>query len=233
MKQSLPCHKPIHEWPAAERPREKLIALGAENLSNAELLAILIATGTDKLSAVELGKDLLSKFKTLENLASVSRAQLEEIKGIGTAKALTLQAAFQLSRNLHKEMAERRMATFKHPSHVAEMFKPQIGHLRQEVFAIVLLNSSGKYLLSEIITKGTLNASLVHPREVFRPAIQNSAASIILLHNHPSGQLQPSQDDLKITQQLVASGKIIDIPVLDHIIVTDTDYLSLREEGFI
>jgi DNA repair protein RadC len=233
MKRSLPYYKPIYEWPVGERPREKLIALGAQNLSNAELLAILIATGTDKLSAVELGKDLLAKFKSLENLASVSRAQLEEIKGIGTAKALTLQAAFQLSRNLHKEMAERRIAIFKQPSHVAEMFIPQIGHLRQEVFAIALLNSSGRFLLSEIITKGTLNASLVHPREVFRPAIQNSAASIILVHNHPSGQLQPSKEDLKITQQLVASGKIIDIPVLDHIILSDTDYLSLKEEGYL
>jgi DNA repair protein RadC len=233
MSESIALHKPINEWPIGERPREKLITLGTENLSNAELLAILISTGTDGLSAVEVGRELLRKFETLEKLASAPRKQLQEVQGIGIAKALILQAAFQLSRKLHMELAERRIAIFKNPANVAEMFIPQIGHLKQEVFAIALLDSAGSFMQSEIITKGTLNASLVHPREVFRPAIQNSAASVILIHNHPSGQLEASKEDLKITQQLVDSGKIIDIPVLDHIILSDTSYISMREQGLI
>jgi DNA repair protein RadC len=233
MSESIVLHKPINKWPIGERPREKLIALGSENLSNAELLAILISTGTDGLSAVEVGKELLRKFETLEKLASAPRKQLQEVQGIGIAKALILQAAFQLSRKLHMELAERRIAIFKNPANVAGMFIPQIGHLKQEVFAIALLDSAGRFMQSEIITRGTLNASLVHPREVFRPAIQNSAASIILIHNHPSGQLEASKEDLKITQQLVDSGNIIDIPVLDHIILSDTSYLSMHEQGLI
>jgi DNA repair protein RadC len=115
---------------------------------------------------------------------------------------------------------------------VANHFIPRIGHLKQEVFAIALLDSSGKLVHSEIITKGTLNASLVHPREVFKIAINNFAASIIIVHNHPSGQLKPGKDDLAITQQLVASGKIIDIPVVDHIIVANNNFLSMREDGY-
>jgi DNA repair protein RadC len=233
IKEIIPFYKPIREWPSGERPREKLMKVGAEHLSTAELLAILISSGTEKLSAVELGRELLNKFKNLENLAHASQAQLQEIKGIGVAKALTLQAAFQISRNLQKEIAEKTTHFFKHPAQVAKIFIPRIGHLKQEVFALALLDSSGKFIHSEIITRGTLNASLVHPREVFRIAIYNSAASIILVHNHPSGQLIASQDDLRITQQLVESGKIIEIPVLDHIIVSNTDYVSLREEGHI
>jgi DNA repair protein RadC len=232
MAKTIQPYQPIKKWPSGERPREKLLRIGAEHLSTAELLAILISSGTENLSAVEVGKAILNKFNTLENLANASCAQLEEVKGIGVAKALTLQAAFQISRNLQRELADKKIIFLKHPGHVANHFIPRIGHLKQEVFAIALLDSSGKLIHSEIITKGTLNASLVHPREVFKIAINNFAASIIIVHNHPSGQLKPSKDDLAITQQLVASGKIIDIPVVDHIIVANKKFLSMREDGY-
>jgi DNA repair protein RadC len=224
---------PITKWPEGERPREKLISLGPENLSSSELLAILISTGTDKLSAVDVGKLLLQKFKTLENLANASLTELMEMDGIGPAKAITLQAAFQLARNRQKEIAEKKFVYFKQPLDVAEIFIPKIGHLQQEIFAVVLLDASGKYIHSEIITKGTLNTSLVHPREVFKVAIKYAAGSIILVHNHPSGDLIPSREDHEVTRQIIEAGKLIEIPVHDHLIIAANGYLSMKEEGYI
>ncbi len=224
---------PITEWPENERPREKLSLFGPESLSPAELIAILISTGSGRLSALDLGKKLLHTFGSLENLASASITELLKINGIGTAKAITIKAAFQLSRNLDREIAQKKLQYVKEPSDVASIFIPELGHLKQEVFAIALLDSAGKYLLSEKITIGTLNASLVHPREVYKTAIKHSAASIILVHNHPSGQLSPSGEDLRITRQLVETGKILEIPVQDHIIIANKKYISLREMGYI
>ncbi len=224
---------PITEWPENERPREKLSLLGPESLSAAELIAILITTGSGKSSALDLGKNLLSTFGSLEDLASASISELEKVIGIGPAKAVTLKAAFQLSRNLDQEIAQKKLHYVREPADVASLFIPKLGHLKQEVFAIALLDSGGKYMLSEKITIGTLNASLVHPREVFKIAIKHSAASIILVHNHPSGQLSPSGDDLRVTQQLVETGKILEIPVQDHIIIANKKYISLRDLGYI
>jgi DNA repair protein RadC len=224
---------PINAWPEGERPREKLITSGPESLSAAELIAILLGTGTDKLNAVDLGKELLRSFGSLEHLASASVAELRNIRGIGAAKAIILKAAFQLSRNLDHELAHKELKYVREPSDVAKIFIPKLGHLKQEVFAIALLDSGGKYLHSENITVGTLNASLVHPREVYKSAIKHSAASVILVHNHPSGQLVPSSEDLRVTQQLVETGKILDIPVQDHLIIARNRFISLREEGYI
>jgi DNA repair protein RadC len=224
---------PINEWPEGERPREKLIAAGPESLSPAELIAILLGTGTGSLNAVDLGKQLLRSFGSLEDLAAASIAELRNIRGIGAAKAITLKAAFQLSRNLDQEVAQKGLTYVREPSDVAKIFIPKLGHLKQEVFAIALLDSGGKYLHNENITIGTLNASLVHPREVYKSAIKHSAASIVLVHNHPSGQLVPSSEDLRVTHQLVETGKILDIPVQDHLIIAGNRFISLREEGYI
>jgi DNA repair protein RadC len=210
-----------------------MIALGAENLTSVELLAILISSGTDRLNAVEVGKQLIQRFERLDRLALASRTELMKVEGIGQAKALILQAAFQLSRNMQREAAQQKFHCFKQPADVAKFFIPQIGHLQQEVFIGALLDSAGKYIHSETISKGTLNASLVHPREVFKPAIRFSAASIILIHNHPSGQLVASTEDLRVTQQLIESGKLLEIPVQDHLIVAGDKYISLREDGYL
>jgi len=207
--------------------------MGAASLSSAELIAILIGSGTGSISAIDLGKELLRRFATLENLSGASITELQKLKGIGCAKAVTLKAAFQLARNMQQEVARQKAKYVREPGDVANIFIPKIGHLKQEVFALALLDSAGRYINGEIITVGTLNASLVHPREVFRHAIAHSAASIILIHNHPSGQLIPSNDDLNVTTQLTETGRVLDIPVQDHIIVTNTKYISLREKGYI
>jgi DNA repair protein RadC len=221
----------IKNWPAGERPREKMISLGVENLTSAELLAVLISSGTGHLNALDIGKELIRYFETLQQLAVAARSELMRVEGIGPAKALILQAAFQLSRNMQREMAQQKFHFFKQPGDVARFFIPQIGHLKQEVFISAMLDSAGRYLHSETIFKGTLNASLVHPREVFKSAIRFSAASIILIHNHPSGQLLASPEDLRVTRQLIATGKVLEIPVQDHLIIADDKYISLREEG--
>jgi len=225
-------HSRITDWPTDERPRDKLLLKGSESLSSAELIAILLATGTGKTTAVDIGKSLLNKFGSIEKMSQASLNELTEISGIGPAKAITLMAAFQLSRNMHKEVAEKEFTYFKQPSDVAKVFIPMLGHEKKVVFAIALLDSAGKYMWSEKITVGTLNASLVHAREIFKPAIKHSAASVILIHNHPSGQLVPSAEDLKITKQIVEAGKILEIAVHDHLIVTQDSYISLKEEGY-
>jgi DNA repair protein RadC len=226
-------HSRITDWPENERPREKLLNKGSDALSSAELIAILLGTGTGKTTAVDLGKLLIKKFGSIEQMSQASLQELTEIQGIGPAKALTLMAAFQLSRNMQKEVAEKDFIYFKQPSDVAKIFIPMFGHEKREMFAIALMDTAGKYMWSEKITIGTLNASLVHAREIFKPAIKHSAASIILVHNHPSGQLTPSAEDLKITKQIVEAGKLLDINVHDHLIVTQDSYISLKEEGYI
>jgi DNA repair protein RadC len=224
---------PISEWPDSEKPREKLLKIGAENLTSAELLAILISSGTDRYNAIDIGKQLIRQFHNLENLANASCEELENIMGIGRARAVKLMASFQLSRNMMLEIAEAKPVFFQNPGDVARIFIPRIGHLKQEVFAVAHLDSAGKFINSEIITRGTLDTSLVHPREVFKSAIKHAAASIIVLHNHPSGQLMPSREDIKVTNQLADAGKLMEIPVQDHLIITRTGFLSMREDGYL
>jgi len=221
----------ITRWPEGDRPREKLSLIGAENLSSAELIAILLSTGTHNMNAVDIGKELINKFDTLEFLSQASLEELQELEGIGPAKAIKLHAAFQLSRNMQKEKAENKIIYCKNPEDVAKIFIPQMGHLKQEIFSIALLDSAGKFLRDREITRGIINASLIHPREVFRVAIKEAATSVILVHNHPSGQLKPSNEDLSITRQLVAAGETIGIPVQDHLIIAGNDFLSLKEAG--
>ena len=221
----------IDNWPVADKPREKLTRQGAEHLSSAELLAILLSSGTAKMNALDIGKSLIRRFQNLDNLATASLKELQETEGIGPAKAVILQAAFQLSRNMQGEQAESSLVYMRNPADVARLFIPRMAHLKQEVFAIALLDSAGKYMHSRDITKGIINASLVHPREVFRTAIREAAAAIILIHNHPSGQLNASTEDLAITRQLVETGDLIGIPVRDHLIIAGNAYTSLRETG--
>ncbi len=196
-------------------------------------MAILIASGTRKQSALDLGKALVRRFNTLENLSQASIEELQMLDGIGPAKAITLLASFQLSRNMKLEMAENQIVYFKSPADVAGIFIPKLGHLKQEVFSIALLDSAGKYIYSRDITRGTINASLIHPREVFRVAIKEAAAGIILVHNHPSGQFRPSKEDLSVTRQLVEAGEVVGISVKDHLIIAGNQFISLKEEGYI
>jgi len=221
----------ITDWPLDERPREKLIRLGAQAVSSAELIAILLGQGTAQLNAVELAKKLLRRFGTLEALSKASLKELQSISGIGPAKAVTLLAAFQLYRNLQKETAEQQIVSFRNPQQVAQIYQPILGHLKQEVFYAVFLDTAMQRIADMEITRGTADASLIHPREVFNAAVRHMAKGIIVLHNHPSGRLQPSIEDQKITDRLIESGKILDIPVYDHLIITRNGFYSFKEHG--
>ena len=223
----------ITDWPLEERPREKLIRLGSQAVSSAELIAILLGQGTARINAVELAKKLLRRFGTLEALSKASLKELQSIPGIGPAKAVTLLAAFQLYRNLQKETAERQIVSFRNPQQVAQIYQPILGHLKQEVFYAVFLDAAMQRIADMEITRGTTDASLIHPREVFNAAVRHMAKGIIVLHNHPSGRLQPSIEDQKITDRLVSSGKILDIPVYDHLIITADGFYSFKEHGLI
>ena len=224
-------HTKITEWPLDERPREKLMARGARALSDAELLAILIRAGTGKITAVDLAQTVLKDFKSLKNLSSRAVQELRAYKGLGDAKAIGLVAAFELGRRAAG--SETSNDPIQSPQHVVQKFQPDLRNLGYEVFKVILLNSANHFLRDVEISRGILNSSLVHPREVFRPAIMEPAASIILLHNHPSGNAEPSAEDIQITRQLVEAGKIMGIPVHDHIIIASNSYTSFSEKGLL
>jgi len=223
----------ITDWPIDERPREKLMQLGPQAVSNAELIAILLGHGTAKFNALELAKKLLREFKSLDALSGASLEEIQKIPGIGPAKAVTLLAAFQLYRNLQKQKAENEIVSFRNPDQVAKIYQPVLGSLQKESFFVILLNSAMKRILDFEVSRGTLDASLVHPREVFNVAVRNLAKGIIVMHNHPSGELKPSEEDIKTTERLVDSGKILEIPVYDHLIISENSYYSFRENGLI
>ena len=223
----------ITDWPLDERPRERLMKNGADSVSSAELIAILLGQGSVKNNAVDTAKHLLKKFKTLRGLAMASLVELQKVPGIGPAKSVTLLAAFQLYRNMQSETAEQSIVKFTDPAAVADIFIPVIGHLKKESFYVVLLDSGMKKIQDMEISRGILTESLVHPREVFNPAIRFNAKGLIVLHNHPSGILKPSPDDRAMTRRLVESGKILGIPIYDHLIITEKGYYSFRENGLV
>ncbi len=225
-------HSKITDWPKNERPREKLLDHGPASLSDAELLAILIRIGSGKITAVDLAKALLKEYESLERLTCKSIAELQRFHGLGEAKAIALIAAFELGR---RAASVNRTEKFRinSPEDVVRRFQPFVRDLKHEIFKVILLDSANHYLRDVTVSEGILNSSVVHPREVFHPAILEPAASIILLHNHPSGNREPSSEDIQVTKQMVEAGKIIGIPVQDHIIITDQSYTSLAERGIL
>jgi DNA repair protein RadC len=226
-------HSRITDWPPAERPRERLIKYGTDSISDSELIALLIGQGSARFNAVETAKRLLNEFSNLEGLSDASLDELQRVSGVGPAKAVKLIAAFQLCKNLEKSKAENAVVRFTDPSKVADIYKPVIGNLKKEVFYVVLLSSAMKRIADFEISRGILDASLVHPREVFNPAVRHSARGIIILHNHPSGELIPSDEDIAVTNRLVESGKILEIPIFDHLIITQKGYFSFREHDYL
>jgi len=221
----------ITDWPEDERPRERLQKYGAEAVSSAELLAILLGQGTARFNAVELARLLLKRFKSLEALSMASAAELQETPGIGPAKAVTLQAAFQLYHNLQAESAERQIISFRNPEQVAKIYQPLLGSSKQERFFVVLVDTAMQRIMDFEVSRGTLDSSLVHPREVFREAVKQAAKGIIVLHNHPSGQAFPSEADLQVTEKLSKSGKILGIELFDHLIITASDFYSFKNNN--
>lgn len=223
----------IKDWPQDDRPRERLVKYGARTLSDAELVAILLRTGDSSAgrNALDIARELLQRFGGLRNLASRDVRELCSVQGIGLVKAAQVAAAIELGRRLEAPDIER--VAFGSSTDVAHYFLPRLRDLRKEVFLVLLLDARNKLIKEVTVSEGSLTASIVHPREVFKPAILESAASVIFIHNHPSGDPTPSQDDLKITAQLVEAGRMIDIRVLDHIILGHRTFTSLASKGLI
>lgn len=224
-------HATIKEMPQEHRPRERLFAEGAESLSTVELLAILLRTGAKTCSSVQLASKLLAHFGGIRQLLEASVEEMSSIKGIGLAKASQVKAALELANRLTKYTGAKKKS-IKSPEDIAEILIGKMGHYDREHFVTVLLNTKNQIISIETASVGHLNASLVHPREIFKSAIKRSAASMILAHNHPSGDTAPSQEDVAVTKRLVKAGEILGIEVLDHIIVGDKRYTSLKQEGY-
>ena len=223
----------IKNWSESDRPREKLLQKGRASLTDAELLAILIGSGTRNESAVDLCKKILSGVgNNLSELGKLSIAQLKEFKGIGEAKAVTIVAALELGRRRRLEEALERKK-ISSSSSVFEMMQPVIGELPHEEFWIIYLNNSNKVIDQLLLSKGGITGTLVDVRLAFKKAIEVGATAIILTHNHPSGNLNPSTADKQLTQKLKTAGESLDIKVLDHIIVTEKSYFSFADEGLL
>ncbi len=220
----------IHQMPKEERPRERLTRYGSQALSSSELIAILLGNGTRGSSVIQLAQVLLSHFGSLESLADATVIELCQVKGIGQAKAIQLKAAFDLGRRalVPKEETKPRLDT---PIQAYKLFRDSYAYAKQENFIVVLQDVKGYLICWEVVAVGTLTETLVHPREVFYPAIRHKAATLLVVHNHPSGDPEPSEEDLAITRKLCEVGKVMDIPLVDHLIITPTKYVSLRERG--
>jgi DNA repair protein RadC len=227
----------LKDQPASERPRERLVSLGADALSPAELVAILLRTGLQVANVLEIAKQLVQKYGSLGALARASLDELQTVKGIGRDKAVTLAAAFALARRMAKELRQD-APVLDTPEAVANLMREDTRLRNVETFQILLLNTRRRLIDVAKISDGTLDTILVHPREVFKPAIAANAAAIILLHNHPSGEATPSEADIKVTRDLIRAGQLLKIEVLDHIILgratqeRPKDYMSLRELGY-
>jgi DNA repair protein RadC len=223
----------VHDLPLSERPRERLIKLGSEALSSPEVLALLLGRGIKGESVMLTAQKLLSKFGNLKNIASASVEELIQIKGIGPAKAAQIKAAFELSKRLENSFDEGPKNTVKSPEDVVKAAKNQLKGKRREHFLVLCLDTRNHLINTHKVSIGSLDCSIVHPREVFKDAISSCAASVVFVHNHPSGDPTPSEDDIKLTKRLVEASEIIGIEVLDHIIVCDKDFLSMKAKNLL
>ena len=230
-------HIRIKDRPANERPRERLVIHGTGSLSNAELIAILVRTGTKGVSALDIAAQLLNRFETLENLARASLDELRQTKGIGRDKAIGLKSAFVLAQRMAQEIL-REAPLMDAPQRIADFLREENRLYDVERFQALLLTTRRRLIRKEEISQGTLDTILVHPREVFKLAIAANASALVLVHNHPSGDPTPSEADIKVTRDLIRAGQLLKIEVLDHIILgrrteeRQRDFVSLRELGY-
>ena len=221
----------IRDWPKDDQPDEKLKRWGVQNLSDAELLALLLRTGNGSLgmNILDVARQFLVQCGGLHALSGREFRELSQIAGIGQTKAMQILCAVELSKRIQTPKIEE--VAFNSSAEVANYFMPRLRDLKKEIFIVILLDARNKLIKVETVSEGSLTASIVHPREVFKPAILESAASVIFIHNHPSGDPTPSQDDLKVTNQLVEVGRLMDIRVLDHVIVGSRNFTSLAGKG--
>lgn len=226
----------IQDLPDDDRPRERMLRLGPEALSVAELIALLLVTGRQGANAVDVAKELLSKHRDLATLLKLTPAQLTKTKGIGPAKAIQLSAAFQLGRRLAEERQRRQK--IESPEDVYALMAPQMQALHKESLRVLLLDTRHHLLHIDEISLGSINESIAHPREIFRPALVHAAYGMILVHNHPSGDPSPSEADLRLTRRLSEASQLLQIPLLDHIIIGSAGpghpaYYSFKEAGIL
>jgi len=221
----------IHDLPKDERPRERLVKFGEQALSAQELLQLILGRGVAGESVAVTAQKLLAQFGSLQKLAEASIEELSSIKGIGLAKAAQIKATFEISRRLSTQAPSYKSKELTDPEKVYRLIKSKLKDYHKEHFYIIALNSRGHSIAE--VSVGSLNASVVHPREVFTEAIKNKAASVVFAHNHPSGDPEPSEDDLLLTKKLVESGKILGIEVFDHIIVAKDGFFSFKNKGLI
>ena len=224
---------PIKQWAKDDRPREKLLSKGAENLSNSELLAILIHNGTKEKTAVDLGKEILKLGKdNLNELGKLSVKELMKIKGIGEAKAITIAAALELGRR-RQATASLEKSVIGTSNDIAAYLRAALKDYRHEVFAVIFLNRANKINHFEIVSAGGITGTVADPRVILKKALEENAISIILCHNHPSGSLKPSRADEELTTKIKEAAKYFDIKVIDHIIVSEDGYYSFADEGIL
>jgi DNA repair protein RadC len=221
----------IHDLPVPERPRERLQKFGAESLSAQEILALILGRGIAGESVMVTAQRLLSRFSSLGGIAGASVEELSQVKGIGLAKASQIKASFELANRLESSSEASEKPLVKTPEDVANLVKGRLKGKKREHFLAILLDTRSRLIRVSQISVGSLDASIVHPREAFKEVISASAASVIFVHNHPSGDTAASEDDIKLTKRLAEVGEVMGIDVLDHVIIGDNKYLSLKREG--
>jgi len=222
----------IKEWPKTERPREKLLHLGASSLSDAELLAIFIRTGTKGKTAVDIGRDLIQQFGGLRQILNADQHTLCCATGLGPAKYALLQAALEIGRR-YLDQKLKHQGSLTSATQAADFLTHRLRDQTREIFAIVFLDTRHRVIHYDELFFGTLNGATVHPREVVKSVLRHNAAAVIVAHNHPSGVAEPSQPDKSITSKLAASLELVDVKLLDHLIIGDGEYVSLAERGLL
>ena len=221
----------VHDLPLNERPRERLFKLGSEALSAQEILSLILGRGIKGESIMMTSQKLLSRFGNLKGIANASIEELTQTKGIGPAKAAQIKAALELSKRLEADVGEKPKPVLKSPEDVAAVMRSKLKGKKKEHFWVLCLDTRNKLINWKQVSIGSLDTSIVHPREVFKEAVSSSAASVIFVHNHPSGDPEPSKEDIELTKRLAKAGEIIGIDVLDHIIVCDKSHLSLKAKN--
>lgn len=222
----------IKDVPKSERPRERLLKYGVAQLSNQEIVAILLATGTRSESVMDLSNRVLMHFEGLKLLSEATIEELTAIKGIGLAKGVGMLASIELGRRIQQYKPNEKYV-IRSPEDGADYLMESMRNLKQEHLVVLFLNTKNQIMHQQTIFIGSLNASIVHPREIFREAVKRSAASIICAHNHPSGDPTPSQEDIHVTRRLVEAGKIMGIELLDHLVIGNNRFVSLKEKGYL
>lgn len=225
-------NKKIKDWPENERPRERLLKYGSESLSDAQLLAIILRTGSGGKGVMSLAIQLLDKYNGLRDIDSASANDLKSVSGLGTAKVAQIKAAFELGKRLMSDSIGN-MPVFSSSQSVYSYFAPRFKNLKKETFFCALLDAKNRLIRESRVSEGTLTNSPVHSREAFREAVRESANAVIFIHNHPSGDPAPSKDDITVTEKLRNAGDVIGITVLDHLIIGDGSYSSLKEKGIL